>query len=337
MKNYSHYIGIDVSKKTLDIHALKGSKNVFHLCVSNDKTGYKTFAAACKKHGIEAQKSLLCLENTGVYGYLLALLAQESGYNVWIENPVAIKRSLGLVRGKSDKIDAYRIAMYALRFEDKCQLWQLPRETIIRLKTLLANRKRLLKAQHLLANPLNDNISFLSKKAQKEDKNCSKKALAVIKQSIKEVDAKMQEVVKKDEKVSHMLKLATSVDGIGPQIAIAFIVATNEFKSVTDSRKLACYAGVAPFEHSSGTSVRGKSRVSHMANKSLKTILHLGALSAIQHSPELKAYYDRKVAAGKPKLSVINAVKNKLIARMCACIRDNRIYEKNYTKSLDVS
>ena len=128
-----------------------------------------------------------------------------------------------------------------------------------------------------------------------------------------------------------MTKLITSVDGVGIQVATAFIIATNEFKNVQKGRSLACYAGVAPFEHRSGTSVRGRARVSPYANKTLKSLMHMGALSAIQHSEEFRAYYERKVKEGKPKLAVINAVKNKQILRMYACVRDNRIYKKNYT------
>jgi len=103
------------------------------------------------------------------------------------------------------------------------------------------------------------------------------------------------------------------------------MVATDEFKKVKNARSLACCTGVAPFGHKSGTSVRAKRRVSHFSNKKLKAILHMGALSAVQNSEQVCTYYERKVKAGKPKLWVIHAVKSKLIARMYACVRDNRI------------
>ena len=100
---------------------------------------------------------------------------------------------------------------------------------------------------------------------------------------------------------------------------------------------MACYAGIAPFEHTSGTSIKGRTRVSHLANKSLKTLLHMGALSAIKNSEEIGAYYRRKVEEGKPKMVVINAVRNKLVLRIWACIREDRMYEKTYTKNLGES
>jgi len=97
---------------------------------------------------------------------------------------------------------------------------------------------------------------------------------------------------------------------------------------------MACYAGVAPFEHRSGTSVRSRTRVSHLANKPLKSLLHMAALSAMQYNKDLQAYYERKVAEGKSKMLVINAVRNKLITRIFACIRDNRKYQENYTRKV---
>lgn len=116
-----------------------------------------------------------------------------------------------------------------------------------------------------------------------------------------------------------------------------FLIAANVPASASlaafadnDRRKLACYAGVAPFEYSSGTSVRGKTRVSHIANKDLKKMFHLAALVTIRKNGIMYDYYQRKVAQGKPKMAVINAVRNKLIHIMLACIKNDTIYQKNY-------
>ena len=114
--------------------------------------------------------------------------------------------------------------------------------------------------------------------------------------------------------------------------AVNLITTTNEFLSITEAKKYACYSGVAPFEHSSGSSVRGKTKVSHMANKKTKTLLHLAALSAIQVKGEIKEYYKRKVEQGKNKMSVLNAVRNKIIQRVFACVKKDRFFEKNYRR-----
>ncbi len=105
-------------------------------------------------------------------------------------------------------------------------------------------------------------------------------------------------------------------------------------KRYPEVKKFACYAGVAPFEHTSGSSIRGKTRVSKMANMTIEKAIDLAAMSAIQCSQELKAYYHRKVAEGKNKMSVINAVRNKLISRLFACVNSRRMYKKDYQHAL---
>ena len=334
MKKYEYHVGVDVSKKTLDICVLKREKKVFLLRISNDEKGFQKFENTLNEYGIATKKLVLYLENTGFYGYLFAGWAVQNNYEVWVENPIALKKSLGLTRGKNDIVDAYPIALYAMRFEDKCKLWQPPREAIKRLKNLLATRKRLIISKKRLVTPLQEGKSFCSKKEHKEVEICCEPFLQGLEKSIKIVDQKIKNIIHSDVKLSEMTQVITSVDGIGIQIATAFIVATNEFKEVNSGRALACYAGIAPFEHRSGTSVRGKVRVSHLANKSLKSVLHMGSLSAIKNSEELSAYYERKLKEGKPKMLILNAVKNKQILRIWACVRDNRMYEKNYIKKV---
>ena len=334
MKKYEHYIGVDVSKKTLDINVLKGKEKLFYLRVGNDEKGLQVLGKELKRYGIVAKKALLCLENSGFYGYNLSCWAVQNSYPVWLENAFAIKRSLGLVRGKSDKVDAYRIALYAARFEDKCKLWQEPRKEIRRLQQLTTTRTRLINSRNRLKTPLKESALIWSKDEQKEIERCCSLALKGLEKSIKEIEKKIDQLIKRDTQLSHMTKIITSVEGVGIQIGIALIIATNEFKEVNKERKMACYAGIAPFAHISGTSVRGKTRVSHLANKSLKSLLHMGALSAIKSSEELGAYYQRKVEEGKPKMVVINAVRNKLISRIYVCIKQDRFYEKKYVRKI---
>jgi transposase len=128
--------------------------------------------------------------------------------------------------------------------------------------------------------------------------------------------------------LKEQVRLAKSVVGVGDIIAMNMVVSTGEFERISEPKRFACYAGVAPFEHSSGSSVRGKTRVSKMANVSIKKLLTMGAKSAILYDPELKAYAERKMAEGKHYFNVVNAVRNKLITRVFACVKGNRTYEK---------
>lgn len=127
------------------------------------------------------------------------------------------------------------------------------------------------------------------------------------------------------------MQLMLSIEGIGRKTALKMILETQAFTRFTDSRKFCCHAGVAPFSYLSGSSQHSRNRVSQRANKSIKSLLHLAALSAIQNkNSELRKYYDRKVAEGKNKMTVLNAIRAKLIARIFAVIRDDSIYDFNY-------
>ena len=128
--------------------------------------------------------------------------------------------------------------------------------------------------------------------------------------------------------------LITSVSGVGQIVAINTLVVTNEFKQIVNPKEMACNCGVVPFKYDSGKSVRSKAKVSHRANRPMKVLFHLAAMSAISSDGELKNYYLRKVEEGKNKMAVINAVRNKIIHRIFACVRNQRKYEKKYVHAL---
>jgi transposase len=145
---------------------------------------------------------------------------------------------------------------------------------------------------------------------------------------IAKVESQIIEIVDQDENLRKLYKIITSVVGIGFVTAINLLVHTHAFTIMDDARKLACYCGVAPFEYSSGSSIRGKTRVHSMANKKLKCNLHMASITAVKFDSQLKQYYERKVSEGKNKMSVLNAVRNKLLARVVACVNNQREYIK---------
>jgi transposase len=120
--------------------------------------------------------------------------------------------------------------------------------------------------------------------------------------------------------------LLCTIPGIGRQIAAQLLVITHCFTSFENSRKLACYAGIAPFEYSSGSSIRGRTKVNHLANKYLKSLLNLAALNAVRWDKELQLYYERKKGEGKNSMVVLNAVRNKVLARAFAVVRRGTPY-----------
>lgn len=132
---------------------------------------------------------------------------------------------------------------------------------------------------------------------------------------LKNADKQIRELIQADAYLKTLFDLVTSVPGVGEATATEVLIATEEFKSISDAKKLACHAGVAPFEYRSGSSVRGWTSVNQHARKRLKSLFHLGAMSAICVKGELQDYYRRKVGEGKSKMSVINAVRNNGAAR----------------------
>ncbi len=124
-----------------------------------------------------------------------------------------------------------------------------------------------------------------------------------------------------------------SVPGVGKILSWNFLVKTNEFKTIKTPRKFACYSGIAPFENSSGTSVFGRSCISLWADKSLKKLLHLEAMSAIRLENDLSLYYRRKVEEGKNKMSVLNAIRNKIAHIIFALIKNDDFYQNRLAVS----
>ncbi|GAB3047796.1 IS110 family transposase [Spirosoma pulveris] len=262
------------------------------------------------------------MEHTGIYNaHLLEWLDQQK-MAIWLESSLQIKQAGGMQRGKTDKVDAQRIAQYAYRFRDQIRLWEPPREVIQKLAFLSTTRQRLNQAYNLLAVPVAEQETFIRKSLQKTLKGNVKKSLIALKEERKAVDQQIKELIQADARLKELFELMVSVPGVGPVIATELLLATNEMQAINDPKKLACHAGVAPFEYRSGSSIRGRTKVSHQARKRLKALIHLGTMSAIQVKGDLQDYYERKLKEGKPPMLVINAARNKLIHRVC-CMSSN--------------
>ena len=330
-----HFIGIDVSKDTLDFSVVIDGKNLQHYCIKNSAREIKsTVNKIMKSFGATVDDTIFCMEHTGLYNLPLVKWLQSYQGKMWLESGVHIRKTLGLVRGKNDKVDSLRIAMYAYINRHQIRLWKAPRKLIEKIATLLSQRSRLNKAKKQLNTANQEQRLFLDKDIMKSLNKYSQKTVVVIDKQIEEIENEILVLIKEDEKLNHMYQIITSVYGVGFVTASYILVTTNEFININNPKKYACYCGVVPFEHSSGSSVRGKTRVSQMANKKIKTLLHLAALSTIRKQGDLQEYYNRRVAEGKNKMSVLNAIRNKLILRVFACVNQNREYEKNYCYKL---
>ncbi len=338
MVNATHYkfiLGIDISKKHLDCCLIHGNKTIWEGKVGNTKSGLANLKKTIRRLGIANGDLLICCENTGIYTCPLLRFVQKHKCNLWLEAPIAINKSRGLVRAKTDKVDAQRIAHYAHRFGDKCKLWVPPIPIISKLKMLYKSRKLLLKMSRQMRQQLQEIKEMDSKASYTEVAKSYRYTLKAVGKDIKRVESEIWATLSSDEKLHNLYKTITFIDGIGHVTAVLIIVLTEGFAKLKDPRKLACFAGVVPFPNKSGTSIRGRNQVSPFANKDLKTALHLCALASIKMNGQFADYYHRKKAEGKHTMSVINAIRNKLLRTLCACVRKDETYDKHYT--LDVS
>ena len=329
---FRNFIGIDISKGTFDFALIKD--NQVASCVSdavtNDSAGLVKLEEFLKKQGLNMKETLFCMEHTGIYCRLLSHYLTEREYHVWLEMPVQILRSLGIQRGKNDRLDAKRIAEYACLKKDKAVLWQPPREIVIQINDLLTLRDRLIASRKSLKQPIKEFKDAGFKETAKLIESRCIHTLKAIDKEIQQIEKELDNLINKDSNLKSLYKLSTSVPGIGKITAITLLYFTNEFKLYSNAKQLACYCGVAPFENTSGTSVRGKPRVSHFANKRLKKLLHLVAMSTISSNKELSNYYVRKVGEGKNKMLVINAILNKVLHRLFAVIKRGTPYQLEY-------
>jgi transposase len=328
MKEYKQFYGVDVSKKTVDI-VRTDKKMIEHKKFTNDRTGMDELAQWLNENSASAADTLFCMETTGLYCFTLTQFLCAKGIDVWLEHSATIKKAMVLARGKNDKVDAHRITDYAMRNLDRLRLWKPMAETLEKIKHLATLRERLVETVKRLTMPVQEFEEVGNTSMARLLGKSIKKTLAAVNKDIANVEAQIKGIVDSDENLKQLYKIITSVVGIGFVTAINLMVHTHGFTVMNDARKLACYCGVAPFEYSSGTSIRGKTKVHPMANKKIKCNLHMASVTAVKHDAWLKAYYERKVAEGKNKMSVLNAVKAKLLARVVSCVNNNREYVDN--------
>ena len=325
MKEYKQFFGVDISKKTIDVTLLQNNQNL-HQQFSNDEAGMQQLLNWLKELKIKTSETLFCMEATGLYCFILTQFLVFNEIDTWIEHAVQIKKATALARGKNDKVDSLRIATYASKNLERLRLWKPINSALEKIKHLATLRERIVETQKKLIVPIKEFEDVGNTAMAKMLIKTIKKSIAALDADLKDIEKQILKIINADVVLSKKYSNAISVVGIGFVTAINLMVHTNGFTQMNDVRKLACYCGVAPFEYSSGSSIRGKTKVHFMANKKLKCNLHMASLTAIKLDVDIKNYYERKCAEGKNKMSVLNAVRNKLLARVLSCVNNDKIY-----------
>lgn len=320
------FIGIDVSSATLDIAVKQGSVESFK--IKNERGAISKFF---KK--FNDSSTVVAMENTGRYNWTLYEVMADLKCSVYVLNALHLKKSMGLLRDKNDKVDAIRICNYIQKNYMDERIWEPSTPSIRTLKVLLSERISRVKEKKRIQSQIHSLKTIKRNDTGIDLVAMRQKRIKEVNAELKQLDKAIEALINSDVKLKAQKKLIKTVPGVGNVIAWTMIAKTEAFTRIKEARKMGCYAGVVPFQQQSGTSIRSKNKVSVYADKSLKSLLHLGAMSAIRLENDLGAYYRRKVSQGKNKMSALNAVRNKIIHRIFAVIK----HEKEYNKKLLVS
>jgi transposase len=296
--------------------------------VTNNASGFKSLDK-WMKHKVSKCKEevLVVMEYTGIYTYNLERFLEQKGWKYVKRPALDIKRSGGMRRGKTDKLDAIMISEYGWMRQATLKPMVPLTDSQVALQQLMAHRDKLVADRASYQSRLKELKGQMGSKMNERIEQSSTYLMEVITVEIKEIEQEIKEVVASDQAVQTNFELVSSVRGIGFATAVHLIIATENFTRFENHRKFACYCGVAPFDHKSGSSIRGKTRVSHLANKKMKSLLTMAALTAIKYDADLKAKYEQKVQEGKPKMSAINIIRIKLIERIFTVIKRQSKYE----------
>lgn len=320
MDKNTHIYGVDISKLMFDVVDQEGKHRQF----SNEPNGFKIFFKTLKKG------SLVVMEATGYYHYRLAQFLYEKGIQVSVINPLCVKRfiQMKLSKIKTDKSDAKAICEYA-RFNEvplysaksalqaECfQLFSL-QEIYLKHRTALKNK---LQGEKSLGNPSKAVIRSLMR------------ILKQLNNELSQLETRLMDLVKETQE--EQLEQLISIPGVGKKTALLLIVLTNGFKSFKSARQLCCYAGITPTIRQSGSSIRGRSRISKVGNQKLRNLLFLCSFSACKYNRACRELYERIVNKGKSKKLALIAVCNKLLKQAFAIAKSGTCYQDNYESKL---
>jgi transposase len=198
---------------------------------------------------------------------------------------------------------------------------------------LYATRDRLAKHKAALLNVLEE-YSNIGLSKRDPIMLSQMRIIKNLQKEIEKIDQEMKITIEQDPALSQNYQLLQTIKGVGKIVATATLIKTRNFTRFTNTRKFACFCGIAPFENTSGTSIKGRTRVSHMADKQMKGLLHLSAQAAVRYDKELKDFYLRRTANGKSKMSTLNIIRNKIVYRMFAVVKRQTPFSDNYLQAV---
>jgi len=327
--NYFYFNGIDISKEWFDaaIIATTNPRVSKHHQFANTLKGFKAYKKWLKKNGVtDYSKLFVCMEHTGVYTIPLCEFLAHQKVTYTLVPGAEITNSIGITRGKNDKLDAKRIAKYAFKNRDEIIIHTLPKEELRELKALLSYRERVVKSRHGFKVSSKELKAFDKSSVSQSICPRSEKLIKIFTKEINQIEKDIDQFLEKHPEIKRNYELLLSVPGIGRQNALYMIYFTKNFVSFNCPKKFSSYSGIAPFRNESGKSRKSKSKVSHKANKKMKTLLTSAVVCSHPTCVEYRIYYKKQIEKGKDENSIKNVLRNKIVSRAFAVIKRNSPY-----------
>ncbi len=318
LKQFSESVGIDVSKLTLDVFLYNKKK---HRQFSNSPKGFILMQKWIKSEVSCESDLIYCFEHTGWYCILLSHFLHEQSLFYCCINPLELKRSMGFKRGKTDKTDSFEIARFAwLRKEELVPSVPMSMK-LIELQRLMSVREQFVKQSTALKNLEKGLLVTIENRASDIGLKVIRQSIVQLEQQVGKVEKAMEELIKTESDMKTNYQLSKSVKGVGKILGIQMLLHTHNFTRFEEWRQFSAYCGLVPYPFQSGTSINGRRKIHAISDVKMKSLLSMSAISAIQHDSELKLYYQKRVEEGKPKMVVLNIIRNKIVSRIFATVK----------------
>jgi transposase len=331
MNAIRHFIGIDIASADFVVSVgtspwkLLGTSDPF----ANSLEGFQDCIAWLQSQGVVAERSVICLEATGVYGEAWVHYLAAQGYPVAVEPPLKVRRAFAPQGHKNDPVDSQQIAEYAYRFVDELHLWHPPDEVLEQLKVLLTTREQLVNQRIAHRNQLH----ALRRKVVRTPlaEQAHEHLIGQLQDQIQAIEQEIRRLIDQQPPFEHLLGLLLSVPGIGLLLAAHLIILIHSQEQPAQAKKMAAYLGICPYEYRSGTSIYRPPTSRHYGPEPPRKLLHLAARSVCTHNERFRLYYQRKLSEGKPKKLALNNVANKLLKIACAVVNSQVPFDPLYS------
>jgi transposase len=327
--------GIDVAQKELVVTLGRmyedlTSELYSHKTFANSDNGFKAFVLWVKKQTGEGSAVRFVMEATGVYHEKLAYFLDEKGYELSIVLPNKISNYSRILEVKTitDETASRSIAQFGL--ERKLDRWKRPKKIFREMRQLSRERDQVVQMRTMAKNQLHAEQTGAHPNASSVAR--IKKQIVFLNKQEQEIKAEIMALTKRDEEVKKSIELICTIPGIGVLTATTVLAETNGFELIRSKRQITSYAGLDIKVKQSGTSVKGKPRISKRGNKYLRKAMHLPALTAIRHDERFKAIFARLVAKHGIKMKAVVAIQRKLL-EIAYILHKNQVpYDKDFIK-----